>query len=116
MESSSKLPVFLIPTITENLKQGGSIKYATLVITAWCYYSDKGVSKDGEKLEIVDEMKEALHQAAAGTSENKLLFPKLKPVFGDLVNSKSFTDEYSRMVGMFYENLDIAQQMQALLK
>ncbi|KGM07983.1 Multiple polyol-specific dehydrogenase [Methylophaga thiooxydans] len=116
LESSSKLPVFLIPTITENLKQGGSIKYATLVIAAWCYYSDKGMSKDGEKLEIVDEMKEALHQAAAGTSKNKLSFLNLKPVFGELIQSKTFTDEYSRMVGMLYENPDIASQMQAMLK
>tara|TARA_R110002074_G_scaffold402261_1_gene605790 strand:+ start:1887 stop:3383 length:1497 start_codon:yes stop_codon:yes gene_type:complete len=115
LESSSKLPVFLIPTITENLQQGGSIKYATLVIAAWCYYSDKGVSKDGEKLEIVDEMKDALHRAAAGTSKDKLSFLKVKSVFGDLVQSKSFTDEYSRMVGMLYENPDIAQHMQALL-
>jgi len=34
LENSAKLPVFLVPTITENLERGGSIKYATLVIAA----------------------------------------------------------------------------------
>ena len=35
LESSAKLPKFIIPTIHENLARGGSIKYATLVIAAW---------------------------------------------------------------------------------
>lgn len=115
LESSAKLPKFLISTIRENLEVGGNIELATLVIAAWCYYSDKGVSKDGEQLEIVDEMKDALHDAATGTPADRLSFLKLKPVFGDLVNNKSFTDTYSQMVGQLYENPDIAQQMKALL-
>lgn len=113
--SSDKLPKFLIPTITENLERGGSIEYATLVIAAWCYYSDKRVSKDGKQLEIIDDMKDELHKAAAGTAKNKLSFLKLKPVFGALARNKTFTDEYGRMIDALYENPDIAQQMQALL-
>ncbi|MEP2777656.1 MAG: mannitol dehydrogenase family protein [Luteolibacter sp.] len=115
LESSSKLPKFLIATINENLERGGSIKFAALVIAAWCYYSDKGVNKNGEKLEIVDEMKAELHQAAAGTSQDRLSFLKLKPVFGDLAGRKTFTDEYVRMIDELYENPDIASQMEALL-
>ncbi|MGB7393260.1 MAG: mannitol dehydrogenase family protein, partial [Pricia sp.] len=42
-ESSAKLPKFLIATIEENLARDGSIQFATLVIAAWCYYSDKGI-------------------------------------------------------------------------
>lgn len=115
LESSAKLPKFLIPTISENLQQGGSIKLAALVLAAWCYYSDKGTSKDGDPLEIVDEMKDELHKAAAGTSENPLSFLELKPVFGDLIQSKTFTDEYTQMIRALYQSPDIAQQMEALL-
>ncbi|MFC7338029.1 mannitol dehydrogenase family protein [Haloferula chungangensis] len=115
LESSSKLPKFLIPTITENLDRGGSTDFATLVIAAWCYYSDKGTDKDGKKLEIVDDMKAELHKAAAGTPRNKLSFLKLKAVFGDLANRKDFTDEYVRMIDALYENPDIARLMQAQL-
>lgn len=115
LESSSKLPKFLIPTIHENLKRGGSTDFATLVLAAWCYYSDKGTDKHGKKLEIVDEMKAELHKAAAGTSRDKLSFLKLKPVFGDLATCKPFTDEYIRMIDSLYENPDIARLMQALL-
>ncbi|MDF1755183.1 MAG: mannitol dehydrogenase family protein [Verrucomicrobiales bacterium] len=115
LESSSKLPKFLIPTINENLERGGSIEYAALVIAAWCYYSDKGVSKDGEQLEIVDDMKDELHKAAAGTTSNKLSFLKLKPVFGNLAQNKTFAEEYSSMIAALYENPDISKLMQAKL-
>ncbi|MCH6256514.1 mannitol dehydrogenase family protein [Puniceicoccaceae bacterium K14] len=115
LESSAKLPKFLIPTIKENLEKGGSIGYATLVIAAWCYYSDKATNRLGKKLEIVDDMKEELHLAAAGTSTDALSFLKLKPIFGDLIDNKVFTDEYTRMTTELYETPDVAHQMQTVL-
>jgi len=115
LESSSKLPTFLIPTITENLARGGSTEYATLVIAAWCYYSDKGVDCHGKKLEIVDGMKEELHNAAADTANDKLSFLRVETVFGNLAHEKAFTEVYTRMLDSLYENPDIAKQMQALL-
>lgn len=58
LESSSKLPTFLIPTITENLDRGGRIECAVLVIATWCLYRDKGVNRHDRKLDIVDEKEE----------------------------------------------------------
>ena len=98
LESSAKLPKFLISTINENLVNGGSIKYSTLVIAAWCLYSDKGINRNGFKLYIVDEMKEILHAAAKGTEDNPLSFLKLKSIFGDLINNERFTTLYSEMI------------------
>ncbi|MCF3650606.1 mannitol dehydrogenase family protein [Synoicihabitans lomoniglobus] len=115
LESSSKLPKFLIPTITENLTRGGSIEYATLVIAAWCFYSDKGTSRHGAPLDIVDDLKAELNKAAADTPRDPLSFLKLKPVFGDLVRHQTFTTTYTRMVNALYENPDIARQMQTIL-
>ncbi|RBP83812.1 mannitol dehydrogenase family protein [Marinomonas rhizomae] len=115
LESSSKLPKFIVPTIMENLEKGGSIKFAALVIAAWCYYSDKGVSKNGVALDIVDDMKAELHSYASKTEQDSLAFLKLDSVFGDLVQSKTFTDEYVAMVRTLYTNRDIAAQMDVLL-
>lgn len=114
-ESSAKLPKFLVSTIRENLPRGGSIEFATLVIAAWCYYSDKGIDRNGKKLEIVDELKAELHEAAAGTLTDTLSFLKLQSVFGDLGQHRAFTDTYRRMVGELYHNPDIARQMLVLL-
>ncbi|MDQ8182937.1 mannitol dehydrogenase family protein [Pelagicoccus sp. SDUM812005] len=115
LESSSKLPKFIIPTIHENLQRGGSIEYSALVIAAWCFYSDKGTDRQGEALEIVDAMQEELHKAASASSKNKLSFLKLKPVFGELAQNETFTDVYSKLLGELYESPDIARLMQAQL-
>jgi len=115
LESSAKLPVFLIPTITENLARGGSTKYAALVIAAWCFYSDKGVDRHGAKLDIVDAMKDELHQAARGTRDDPLSFLKLEPIFGDLIHNEEFTALYSETIEALYDNPDISLTMQKLL-
>ena len=115
LESSSKLPVFLIPTIRENLARAGSVKYAALVIAAWCLYSDKGVNQHDKKLEIVDEMGEALHQAAIGTRNDKLAFLKLTPVFGDLIANERFTAAYTEMIDRLYQNPDVSVPMRTIL-
>tara|TARA_R110002049_G_scaffold305056_3_gene501176 strand:- start:138864 stop:140348 length:1485 start_codon:yes stop_codon:yes gene_type:complete len=116
LESSSKLPVFLIPTITENLKHDGSIKHAALVIAAWCLYSDRGVDRHGNPLEIVDEMKEALHEAAKGTQTDRLSFLRLKSVFGDLAENPEFAKVYVAMIEQVYEQPDVSIQMRAIIQ
>jgi len=115
LESSAKLPKFLIPTITENLVQGGNIKYATLVISAWCLYSDRGESMHGTPLEIVDNMKDELHQAAKGTREDKLSFLRLESIFGNLIRNDRFTALYTEMIDEIYRNPDISLPMQKIV-
>lgn len=115
LESSSKLPVFLIPTIRDNLSRGASIQYAALVIAAWCYYSDKHADRHGNALEVTDELKTDLHQAASATSEDPLSFVKFKPVFGDLATDERFTTMYAKMVERVYRNSDVSEHMREVL-
>ncbi|MDF7825355.1 mannitol dehydrogenase family protein [Pontiellaceae bacterium B12227] len=115
LESSAKLPKFLIATINENLSTGGSIEYATLVIAAWCFYSDKGLSRHGVELDIVDEMKDELHQAARGTEADILSFLRLEPIFGDLAGNAQFAARYTEQVKALYEDPNIARLMKNIL-
>ena len=116
LESSSKLPVFLIPTITANLQSSGSIRYAALVIATWCIYSDKGVDRHGKQLEIVDQMKDALHEAANRTGKDKLSFLKFKPVFGNLAQNERFATVYAKMIDAVYQNADVSIHMQTIIE
>ncbi len=113
-ESSAKLPKFLIATIQDNLANGGSIKFATLVIAAWCYYSDKGQDKNGNPIEIIDAMQEQLHQAASKTQSDPLAFIKQESLFGNLINEDKFTSLYSDLVQKIYANPDIREIMKTL--
>ncbi len=115
LESSAKLPVFLVPTIRENLASGGKVELAALVIAAWCYYSDKRKSKDGTDLEVVDAMQDELQQTASQTPTDGLAFLRLTEVFDDLAKSERFTQIYIRWVKEIYDNPDVTTHMRTLM-
>ncbi|QDT12727.1 mannitol dehydrogenase family protein [Planctomycetes bacterium K23_9] len=108
LESSSKLPVFLLPTIRKNLEQGGPIDHAALVIAAWCYYSEHHTDRHGNALDIVDEQKAALNAAAKKTSNDPLAFIKLQSVFGDLAEDTRFAETYEGLVKQLYSDPDVS--------
>ncbi len=110
-ESSAKLPKFLIPTLHDNLKQGGSIRYATFILAAWCFYSDMGVNEEGEPIEIIDVLEDQLHQAAKNTKTNWLSFLDQPQIFGDLIKNKRFTQKYNTAIKSIYEAKSIRKLM-----
>jgi mannitol 2-dehydrogenase len=114
-ESSAKLPKFLIPTIKENLATGGSIQLATLVIAAWCYYSDKQADQNGTALDINDTLKTELHEAAAASAYDPLAFIKQKALFGDLIKDGRFITTYHAMLEQLSHVGDIRKLMKELL-
>ena len=116
LESSSKLPVFLIPTIRKNLASGGSIQYSALVIAAWCYYSDKHADRHGQSLDVTDALKDDLHDAAKATREDRLSFLKVQPVFGELANDERFAKTYSEMIDKVYGTPDVTEHMQTVMR
>ena len=115
LESSAKLPKFLLPTAEENLKNDGPVEAVALTIAAWCYYSDRRQSQSGEPLEIIDVMADQLHAAAAGTADDPLSFLRLEPVFGTLADPPGFTEPYRRWIQELYAGTPITRAMQQLL-
>ncbi len=114
-ESSAKLPKFLIPTLQENLATDGSIDYATLILAAWCYYSDKGINENNEPLEIIDALKVELYQAAQQTTDDKLGFIRQPELFGDLVENERFVEKYVGFVELIYRGEGIRGLMEELI-
>ena len=113
-ESAAKLPKFLIQTLRENLKNGGSIKYATFILAAWCYYSDKGINEKGEALVIIDVKKEQLHQAASNTTSDWTSFLNQTDLFENLNKNERFVNEYTRIIQAIYKENDIRKLMNEL--
>ena len=114
-ESSAKLPKFLIATINENLATGGSIKFATLVIAAWCYYSDQEKDRHGYPIKIIDAMSNELHQAAKQTKTDSLAFIRQESLFGNLIENERFTKLYAEAVQKIYENANIKNYMMEMI-
>jgi mannitol 2-dehydrogenase len=101
-ESSAKLPKFLIPTIQENLENGGSIEHGAFVMACWCYYSHKGVDENGKPLEIIDNRKPELHESAKKYASDSLSFLRIPDIFGSLIENERFVEEYSRWLAHIY--------------
>ena len=114
-ESSAKLPKFLLPTVRENLALGGSIRFATLVLAAWCCYHGQQVDENGNPLEIIDAKKTELHQAAKGADSTPLTFLAQEDVFGSLAEDERFVKEYQEMVSRIFEGKDIRKVMDEML-
>jgi len=114
-QTSAKLPVFLIPTLVDNLKTGGKIEQAALVIAAWCLYSDRQKNENDEPLEIIDDAKQVLHQAACQTTSDQLSFIKQKDIFGDLASNIRFAEAYKEAIELVYGSTGIREVMQNYL-
>ncbi len=114
-ESSAKLPKFLIPTLRENLEKGGSIKYATFLLAAWCYYSDKETNEKEEPLEIIDAQKETLHHIAKNTKQDWTAFLHQPEIFGSLAEDARFTEQYVKAIQSIYQEKNIRKLMSDLL-
>lgn len=98
LESSAKIPKFLLPTIKEQLERGGQTKRGAVIVAAWCrYYELAGTP--GHNYEIVDKMEDVLHNnALVSVSGDPLAFLKIETVFSDLVRSKRFVDTYLTII------------------
>ncbi|WP_047244981.1 mannitol dehydrogenase family protein [Maribacter thermophilus] len=114
-ESSAKLPKFLFETLQENLSAERSIEFISLIIAAWCYYSDKQTDKNGQPLEIIDAMQEELHQAAKQTATDPLAFIKQESLFGNLAKNERFAQSYVNMVGKIYKDADVKKYMETMI-
>ncbi|MEP4890598.1 MAG: mannitol dehydrogenase family protein [Aliiglaciecola sp.] len=114
-ESASKLATFLIPTINDNLQNKGDIQCATLVLAAWCYYSDKQTDRHNKAITIIDVMADELHVAAAKYSINPDSFLELTSIFGDLSKNQEFLDIYRKQTKAIYADPNIKKHMQLIL-
>ena len=89
LNSSDKLPKFLLGSLRDQLKQGGAIEYLSFTIAAWFRYLI-GQDERGRPLPIDDPMAEKLTKQAlaGGTDPTGLL--NMTTLFGDLPKSVQF--------------------------
>jgi mannitol 2-dehydrogenase len=101
LESSSKIPKFVLPTIRENLESGGEIKRAVTIIAAWCRYLEL-TGTPGHTYEVQDGMKDLLqNNALASVKQDPHAFIKTETLFGDLAKSKRFVTAYLSVIDAF---------------
>ncbi len=101
LQSSAKIPKFLLPTVRDQLNAGGSVSRSAFVVAAWCRYAE-GNDEAGNEYPIEDDMKGVVQGAALRSRRDPLAFLRIEPVFGDLVQARRFTEAYSDALQSIY--------------
>ena len=92
-ESSDRIPKWLLPVVSDNLRSGGPVRLAAATVASWARYAE-GVDEDGEPIEVVDRLADSLIPIARSQRENPLAFLENRAVFGDLVDESRFVEPY----------------------
>jgi mannitol 2-dehydrogenase len=93
-ESSDRIPKWLVPVIQDNLRTGGEVELSALVVASWARYAE-GVDEQGNRIEVVDRLKERVMAAAAQQHDDPLAFVRDRDLFGGLADDERFAAAYT---------------------
>jgi mannitol 2-dehydrogenase len=93
VESSVRIPRFLLPVVRDGLAAGRNVTRSALVVAAWARCVD-GRDDDGRPLELVDPRADALRAAARRQRADPLAFVADRELFGDLADDPRFAGPY----------------------
>jgi mannitol 2-dehydrogenase len=102
VDSSERIPKWLLPVIRDNLATGGEIRRSVAVVASWARYAE-GVDEQGRPIEVVDPRRDSLMANARRQREDPLAFVADRSVFGDLVDDERFTSLYRASLASLYE-------------
>lgn len=103
MESSDRIPKWLLPVIRENLASGGPIALTTAVVAAWARYSE-AIDEQGEPIIVIDRLRDTLVASAQRQGTDPLAFVRNRELFGDLVDDERFTAAYLSALDSLHTN------------
>jgi mannitol 2-dehydrogenase len=101
-ESSDRIPKWLVPVIRAQLEAGGEIRRSAAVVASWARYAE-GVDEQGEPIEVVDRMADALVPLARSQREDPDAFVENRDVFGDLADDERFMAAYRSALASLHE-------------
>jgi mannitol 2-dehydrogenase len=102
-DGSSRIPEFVLPTLLEQLLQGGPTRIASFTVAAWFRYL-AGKDDQGEEMPINDTMATSLreHALRGGADPRELL--SLSELFGDVLPGyPPFVEEVSIALRSFHD-------------
>jgi len=99
LQSSAKIPIFILSTVNARLAAGQTVERAAFTIAAWCKYND-GIDEKERSYKIDDVMSNELVRVAALSHVEPKAFLNLKAVFGDLNQKGPFVEAFERSLKM----------------
>ncbi len=108
LDGTAKFPTFIVPSIEDQLKNGGPIQMLALVLAGWCRYL-RGVADDGSNLALSHDpfLEEAMEIAQRSATEPQL-FLRYERALGQKIGSSD------RLLQSFTKALDSLETIGAL--
>lgn len=94
-DGSNRQPKFIVPTITDRLKEGASIEGLSLASAFWCRYCE-GTTENGTPIAPNDPTWERLQDRAKESYDDPAHWLAMTDVYGDLGSDQRFRDSFSK--------------------
>ncbi|QLL08005.1 mannitol dehydrogenase family protein [Mycobacterium vicinigordonae] len=91
--ASDRIPKWLLPVIRDNLRADRPVTLSAAIVASWARYAE-GVDEQGQPIEVVDPLAEALVPLALSQRDDPTAFLANRTVFGDLIDSPRFVEAY----------------------
>ena len=108
-DGSNRQPKFILPSVRDRLKSDASVKGLALVSALWCRYCG-GETESGKPIAPNDPSWERLHAAAKPARDDPPAFLKLRDIFGELADTKTYVDAFSGALRSLYPGRDTRQE------
>ncbi len=102
LNSSAKLPKWVLDSIRDKLDQNGSIDYLSFTIAAWFRYLN-GKDDQGHDLPLDDPMADTLAERAQSGGADPAPLLDLTEIFGDLPQSTQFVEAVAQYLRQLYD-------------
>jgi Mannitol-1-phosphate/altronate dehydrogenases len=102
MESSDRIPKWLLPVVRELLASDGSVQLSAAIVASWARYAH-GYDENGDPIDVVDRIKERVMANAARQHDDPTAFIADRSLFGDLVDDERFVEPYRWALDSLYE-------------
>ncbi len=93
-ESSDRIPKWLVPVISENLRAGRSVRISAAIVASWARYAE-GVDEHGAPITVVDQLAEQRTAAAKAQQDDPLAFVRDADLFGTIADDPRFVEAYT---------------------
>ncbi len=94
LDGSNRQPKFVLPTVRDRLKTGGSVKGLALVSAMWCRYC-YGETESGRPIPPNDPSWDRLQAAAKAARYDPRAWLALGDIFGDLATNSIYIETFS---------------------
>lgn len=109
-DASNRLPKFILPIITENLKNGTDCKGLALVVALWCKLCAQGETKNKEETNkdihfpLIDTQAQRLIENSLLAKQDPLIFLRMTDIFGELSKNTLFSQHFTTWLHMLWQS------------